>query len=181
VSATQPILRRLAEIDWGRRQDVRRLLETVTIGDDEARADAWGDLWDCVEHNGSIDESLLPAVPVLLALADWHDNPERVHAMVVLREIATADGVAPAHDHAQFAELREALAGGTRHLAARWRTESPEVRRALVWLLSAVPEMRIHYRSLIDETLPPEHRSAWEAQLIDPSDSPKLEDWVYRG
>jgi len=181
VSATQPILRRLDEIDWGPREDVRRLLETVTVGDEEARADAWGELWDCVEHDGTIDETLLPVVPVLLALADWRDNPERVHAIVVLREIATADGIAPAHDHEQFALLREALAGGTRHLAARWRTEPPEVRRALVWLLSAVPEMGVQYHALIDATLPPRHRSAWEAQLIGPADSPELEDWVYSG
>src|SRR4051794_17602908 len=181
VSTTQPILRRLDEIDWGPRQDVRRLLETVTVGDEEARADAWGDLWDCVEHEGTIDETLLPSVPVLIALADLHDNPERIHAMVVLREIATAEGIAPGHDHEQFALLREALAAGTRHLAARWRTEPPEVRRALVWLLSAVPETSVRYHALIDATLPPEHRPAWEAQLIDPTESGELEDWVYRG
>jgi hypothetical protein len=181
VRATSPILRRLDEVDWGPRQDLRRLLEIVTVGDEEARADAWGDLWDCVDHDGTIDETLLPAVPVLLALADLRDNPERIHAIVVLREIATAAGIAPAHDHEQFALLREALSAGTRHLAARWRTEPPEVRRALVWLLSAVPEMSVQYRALIDQTLPPEHRPAWEAQLIDPADSPELEDWVYRG
>jgi len=181
VSATQPILRRLAEIDWGPRQDVRQLLEMVTVGDDEARADAWGDLWGCVEHEGTIDESLLPAVPVLLALADWRDNPERVHAMVLLREIATAEGIAPAHDHQQFALLREALAAGTRHLAARWRTEPPEVRRALVWLLSAVPEVRVRYHDLIDETLPPAYRSEWEAELLGRSSSDMLETWVYGG
>ena len=181
MSASQPILRRLGEIDWGPRQDVRELLETVTVGDDEARADAWGDLWDCVEHDGAIDETLLPAVPVLLALADWRDNPERVHAMVLLREIATAEGIAPAHDHAQFAELREALSAGTRHLAARWRTEPPEVRRALVWLLSAVPEMSVRYHDLIDATLPAAYRSEWEAELLGRRDSDTLETWVYGG
>ena len=181
MSATQPILRRLAEIDWGPRQDVRELLETVTIGDDDARGDAWGDLWDCVEHEGTIDATLLPAVPVLLALADWRDNPERVHAMVLLREIATAEGIAPAHDHAQFASLREALEGGTRHLAARWRTEPPEVRRALVWLLSAVPEVRVRYHDLIDATLPPEHRAEWDAELLGRPTSGSLESWVYGG
>jgi hypothetical protein len=181
VSATQPILRRLGEIDWGPRQDVRDLLETVTVGGDEARADAWGDLWDCVEHEGTIDETLLPAVPVLLALADWRDNPERVHAMVLLREIATAEGIAPAHDHEQFALLREALAAGTRHLAARWRTEPPEVRRALVWLLSAVPEVRVRCHDLIDATLPAAYRAEWEAELLGRRSSDTLETWVYSG
>jgi hypothetical protein len=181
VSAAQPILRRLGEIDWGPRQDVCELLETVTVGDDEARADAWGDLWDCVENEGTIDETLLPAVPVLLALADWRDNPERVHAMVLLREIATADGIAPAYDHEQFALLREALSGGTRHLAARWRTEPPEVRRALVWLLSAVPEVRVRCHDLIDATLPAAYRAEWEAELIGRSTSDTLENWVYGG
>jgi hypothetical protein len=181
VNAEQPILRRLAEVDWGPRPELARLLETVTTGEAEARDEAWGDLWDCVEHDGTIDQTLLPVVPVLIALADWRDNPERVHAIVLLREIATAEGIAPAHDHEQFALLREALAAGARHLAVRWRTEPPQVRRALVWLLSAVPEMRLTYRDLIDATLPDEHRADWEAELVGRSNGATLESWVYSG
>jgi len=181
VSAEEPILRRLAEVDWGARADLARLLQTVTIGEGEAREEAWGDLWDCVEHDGTIDETLLPVVPVLIALADWRDYRERIHAMVLLREIATAEGIAPAHDHEQFALLREALAAGTRHLAARWRSEPPEVRRALVWLLSAVPEIAVRYHDLIDATLPPEHRATWEAELVGRSGGAGLEAWVYGG
>jgi hypothetical protein len=179
VNPAQLILRRVAQVDWKSRPELARLLETVTIGEDEAREEAWGDLWDCVEHDGTIDETLLPVVPVLIALADWRDYPERVHAIVLLREIATADGIAPAHDHEQFAELREALAAGTRHLAARWRTEPPQVRRALVYLLSAVPEMRVGYHDLIDATLPDEHRADWEAELVGRSNGATLESWVY--
>jgi hypothetical protein len=181
VSAAQPILRRLAEVDWGPRQDVSDLLAAVTVGDHGEREQAWGDLWDCIQHEGTIDGAVLPAVPVLVALADWHDYPERVHAIVLLREIATADGVAPTHDHEQFAELRAALVAGSRHLAARWRSEPPAVRRALVWLMSAVPEVRVRCHDLIDATLPARHREAWEAVLVGRSDGGELENWVYGG
>jgi hypothetical protein len=180
VSAARPILRRVGQVDWGPRQDLADLLTTVTIGEDDAREDAWGDLWDQVEHDGTIDETVLPTVPILIALAEWREYRERVHAIVLLREIATAEGVT-SHDHRQFAELREALSGGTRHLAARWRTEPPQVQRALVWLLSAVPEMRIRYADLIDATLPVEHREEWETELMVPSRSETLENWVYSG
>jgi hypothetical protein len=181
VNPAQLIMRRVGQVDWGSRPELERLLETVTTGEDEAREEAWGDLWDCVENDGTIDESVLPVVPILIALADWGDYPERVHAMVLLREIASADGIAPAHDHEQFALLREALASGTRHLAARWRSETPQIRRALVWLLSAVPEIRVVYHDLIDATLPDEHRAEWEAELVGRSNGAALESWVYSG
>jgi hypothetical protein len=181
VNSAEPILRRLAEVDWGSRQDLARLLEEATTGEDGARDEAWGDLWELVENDGTIDETILPAVPILIALADWHDYPERVHAIVLLREVAKADGIAPAHRHEQFALLREALAAGTRHLAARWRSEAPQVRRALVWLLSAVPEVRVRYHDLIDDTLPDDRRAAWEAELVGRSNGHTLEEWVYTG
>jgi hypothetical protein len=181
LAAARPILRRLAQVDWGSVDEMPGLLAAVTVGDDQTRAEAWWNLWDCVQHDGSVDEAVLPAAPVLVALGDWRGYPDRATAIVLLREIATADGIAPAHDHQQFADLREALAAGTRHLAARWRTEPPEVRRALVWLLTAVPEMRVSHHDLVAETLPPEHRPVWEAQLIEPTDSPTLESWVYGG
>jgi hypothetical protein len=120
-------------------------------------------------------------VPILIALADWHDYPERVHAIVLLREVATAEGIAPAHRHEQFALLRESLAAGARHLAARWRSETPQVRRALVWLLSAVPEVRVRYNDLIDATLPDDQRAAWEAELVGRTNGHALEAWVYTG
>ena len=181
MNAAQPILRRLGEVDWGPREDLCRLLETVTVGEAAAREEAWADLWDCIENDGTIDETLLPVVPVLIALADWHDYPARVHPIVLLREIACANGIAPAHSHEQFALLREALAAGTRHLAARWRSEPPQVRRALVWLLSAVPEVRGRYHDLIDAMLPDEHRAKWEAELVGRSNGDALEAWVYGG
>jgi len=81
----------------------------------------------------------------------------------------------------QFALLREALASGTRHLAARWRSETPQIKRALVWLLSAVPEIRVVYHDLIDATLPDEHRAEWEAELVGRSNGATLESWVYSG
>ena len=181
MSSAQPILRRLAEVDWGSAEDLRRLLETVTVGDRDSREAAWRGVWDQIEHDGTIHEDLLPAVPVLIALGDWREYPDRTHAIVLLREVATADGVEPAHDHEQFALLREALAGGTRHLARRWRSEPPQVRRALVWLLSAVPEMVVQYHDLIDATLPDRHRAEWESELLAQHDSDALEAWVYSG
>ena len=181
MNPAQPILRRLATVDWGSAQELPGLLETVTMGRHDAREEAWRELWARIEHDGAIDEDLLPAVPVLVALGEWRDYPDRVHAIVLLREFATAEGVAPAHDHEQFALLREALAAGTRHLAARWRSEQPPVRRALVWLLSAVPEIRVQYHDLIDATLPDRHRAEWDAELLDAPGSETLEAWVYSG
>lgn len=179
--AVRPILRRLAELEGYALEHLPAQLAAVTVGDAPTREEAWWEVWDCIRNDGAIDEAVLPAVPVLMALGGWDDYPDRVHAIVLLREIATADGIAPAHDHEQFADLREALAAGTRHLAARWRTELPAVRRALVWLLSAVPEVGVQYHALIDETLPPHLRPAWEAQLVESTTAPALKHWVYEG
>jgi hypothetical protein len=179
LNAARPILRRLAEVDWTSLDQLPGQLAAVTVGDRETREEAWWNLWDAVDHEGTIDEAMLPAVPVLIALGEWRDYPDRAHAIVLLREIACAEGIAPRHDRAQFAELREALAAGTRHLAARWRTEEPDVRRALVWLLSAVPEVGVQYHDLIDETLPPQLRPAWDALLVGNRSSEALEAWVF--
>jgi hypothetical protein len=153
----------------------------VTTGARDTREEAWWNLWDELRHDSTIDGSLLPAVPVLIALGDWRGYPDRPHAIVLLREFATAEGVGPGHDHTRFAELREALAAGTRHLASRWRTEPPEVRRALVWLLATVPEIGVQHHALIDATLPARLRAEWDAQLLGASDATALEDWVADG
>ena len=181
MAAARPILRRLAETEWGPVEHLPAQLAAVTVGDDVTREEAWWNVWDCVRHDGSVDAAVLPAVPILLALAEWHDNPDRPHALILLREVATADGIGPRHDHAQFLELREALAAGTRHLAARWRTEPPGVQRGLAFLLSAVPEVGVRYHDLIDATVPAHHRAAWEAQLVARSRAPELAHWVFEG
>ncbi len=181
AEAARPILQRLDEVDWAPLGDLPAQLAAITVGDDSARDEAWWNVWKTVRHDGTVDQAVLPAVPVLLALADWHGFPDRAHALVMLREIATADGIAPAHDHGQFAELREVLSSGTRHLASRWRMEPPEVRRGLVFLLSAVPEVGVRYHPLIDDTLPAHHRADWEAQLVESSRAPALAHWVFDG
>ena len=181
MAAARPILRRLAEVDWGPVEHLPAQLAAVTVGDAATREEAWGNVRDCFRHTGTIDEAVLPAVPVLMALAEWHANPDRAHALILLRDIATADGIGPAHDHARFAELREALAAGTRHLAVHWRTEPPEVQRGLAFLLSAVPEVGVRYHALIDATVPERHRAAWDAQLVEHSRAPALQRWVFDG
>jgi hypothetical protein len=181
ADAARPILRRLAEVEWDSVEHLPAQLAAVTVGDDATRDEAWWNVWDCIRHHGTIDEAVLPAVPVLTALADWHGHPDRAHALVLLREVATAEGIGPTHDHAEFADLREALAAGTRHLAARWRSEPPEVRRGLAFLLSAVPEVGVRYHALIDATLPAHLRQAWDAELVEPSRAPALARWVFDG
>lgn len=179
-SAVRPILRRLSELE----EEVPALaaqLAAATVGDDDTRAEAWWTLWTRAPRDQAIDEAALPAVPVLTALAGWPHYPDRVPALMLLREVACADRITPRHDHDEFAELREALASGIRHIASRWRTEPPEIRRALVWVLGAVPEVRVQFHALIDETLPADRRPEWEEQLLGASASPALESWVVDG
>jgi hypothetical protein len=183
---------------YGPAADVPAQLAAVAVGDDPTRDEAWWNLWSNIHHQGTIYEATLPAVPVLFALAAWHDYPDRSDALLLLREIAAADVVdvwrydddgVVVHDrerrHRLFAELRTALALGTSQIAARWRTEPEPFRRALVWLLSVVPEMRERYQPLVDDTLPAGHREAWEAELLGgPASDDEfdalvaLEEWV---
>jgi hypothetical protein len=206
--AARPVLHRIADIDWeglqhayGGAGEVRAQLAAVVTGDAETRGTAWWNLWGNIHHQGTIYEATLPAVPILVALGDWRDYPDRAQAILMLREIAAAEGVVVwrpgqdggiAHDrqrgHELFGQLRGALESGTRHLCSRWRSEPIEVRRALMWLLSTVPEVRVHYHALVDETLPAEHRPAWETEVAGypPTDDEAdaiiaLEEWVYAG
>jgi hypothetical protein len=191
VAAARPLLRRLAEVEWesldhayGAAGDVPGQLAAITVGDDATRAEAWWNLWGNIHHQGDIYPATLPAVPVLIALGNWRDYPDRAETIVLLREIARAEGVTNG-THDDFAALREAIAGGTRHLTARWRTEPPPVRRALLWLLSAVPEVRVDHHDLVVATLPENHRRAWDSVLAgDPASQEDfdavvaLEEWV---
>jgi hypothetical protein len=175
----------LAEPDWnavyhayGPASDVPAQLAAVAVGDESTREEAWWNLWGNIHHQGTIYEATVPAVPVLYTLAAWRDHPDRTQALLMLREIAAADGLevwrydadgeivrSRRRERLLFADLRTVLTAATGELAARWRTETDPVRRALVWLLSTVPEVRERYHELIDETLPAHHRRAWDIEL----------------
>ncbi len=62
------------------------------------------------------------------------------------------------------------------------------MRRALLWPLSVLPDMRADHDALITETLPGQHRRAWDLELADSADSQEdadavlaLEDWIHDG
>jgi hypothetical protein len=184
---------------YGPASELPAQLHAVALGDGETRDEAWWNLWGNVHHQGTIYEATVPAVRVFHELAAWRDYPDRVQALLMLREIAAAEGLVVwryddggeiVHDrrrqHDLFADLRTALTAAARQLCARWRTEPEPVRRALVWLLSVVPEVRHSYRPLIDETLPAGHRRAWDAEIAGypPSEAEAdavdaLEAWVH--
>ena len=185
-AVVRAILEAVRDADWGSlwhaygpATEVPAQLGAVITGDDATRDEAWWNLWGNIYHEGTIYEATVPAVPVLIALAAWRDYPDRAEGLTMLRQIGMAEGVSVwrydeagevvhdrARQHELFAELRGLLTTGARQIAARWRTEPEAVRRPLVWLLSAVPEARERYQSLIDETLPAEHRAAWERELV---------------
>jgi hypothetical protein len=204
-AGARAIVALLGDVDWGEvwhaygpATEIPGQLTAVIAGDDPTRDEAWWNLWGNIHHQGSIYEATVPTVPVLIALASWRDYPDRGEALLILRQIAAAEGVEVwryddageiAHDRDRqrelFADLRGLLTTGARQIAARWRAEPEGVRRALVWLLSTVPEVRERYQPLVDETLPAEHQAAWERELLGGPASQEefdamnaLEEWV---
>ena len=80
------------------------------------------------------------------------------------------------------------LTAGTAPMLDGWRSEPPDVQRALLWLLSVLPDLRTDHEDLVDETLPEQHRRGWELEIADAVDSQEeadavfaLEDWVHSG
>jgi hypothetical protein len=173
------LLRRVSAVAWGDLQhaygpagDVAAQLAAVIAGDDETRDEAWWNLWGNIHHQGTIYEATVPAVPILLGLAAWREHPDRAQAVLMLREIAAAPGGS--------VDAAPLLAG--------WRSEPPDVQRALLWLLSADPRLRADRQDLVDAVLPERHRAAWELEIADAADSEEeadavleLEDWVHSG
>lgn len=202
------LLDAVADVRWsdlyhayGPAADVPMQLRAVIVGDEETREEAWWNLFGNIHHQGTIYEATVPAVPILLGLAGWADYPDRALALMMLREIAAADGVHvwryDANDELvtlvdeqrrMYALLRPALRDGAAELLDGWRDEEPAVRRALLWLLSALPELHERYAALVADVLPARHRRAWELEISRSAESQEdadavfeMEDWVHTG
>jgi hypothetical protein len=172
-SAADALLERIGSVEWsalshayGPADDVPGQLAAVVAGDDRTREEAWWNLWGNIHHQGTIYAATRPAVPILLGIAAWQQHPDRGQSLLMLRDIARAE---EADD-----ELRALTADGIEPLLARWRDEPEAVRRTLLWLLTALPDLRARHGDLVAELLPPEHRRAWELELGGPS-----EDWSW--
>ncbi|MEY2512759.1 MAG: hypothetical protein QOJ89_117 [bacterium] len=188
---------------YGPAADVAMQLRAVIVGDEGTREEAWWNLFGNIHHQGTIYEATVPAVPILLGLADWVEYPDRALALMMLREIAAADGVhvwrygskdelvTLVDDQRRlYPLLRAALRDGAARLLDGWRDEEPAIRRALLWLLSALPELHERYAALVADVLPARHRHAWELEVSGSAESESesdgdaifaLEDWVHTG
>ena len=206
AAAVGPLLDRIAAVDWddlvhayGPAVDVPGQLAAVVLGDEPTREEAWWNLWGNIHHQGTIYEATVPAVPILVALAGRRDDPDRTDALMMLREIAAAEGVYVWRSGADEDEpvtleaeqdrllpvLRAAVADGADELLTGWRAEPEPVRRALLWLLTALPDHRARHQDLVDAVLPAEHRAAWATATGEGPGSQEdadavyaLEDWV---
>lgn len=206
--ATEPLLRQVSAVEggavyhaYGPATDVPGQLAAVIVGDDETREEAWWNLWGNIHHQGTIYEATVPAVPILFGLAGWREHPDRAEAIRMLREIAAAPGVYVWRHGAKndlvtvedeqrrlYPELRSVLTAGAAPILEGWRTEPPNVQRALLWLLSADADIRAERQDLVDAVLPTRHRPAWELEISGSADTEEEEDavvalehWVHSG
>ena len=114
MDEAERIERLIAAVDWGAVHDaygpatkVPGLLRAIAAGED-----AWFDVWSHVVHQGTVYEATLHAIPVLVAIAEWHGHPSRADAIEMLAAIATADDVGGTAASARSAAGR---------LLPRWR------------------------------------------------------------
>jgi hypothetical protein len=197
------VLAGIAEVDWealyhayGPAGDVPALLAAVTVGDDPTREAAWWELWGNIHHQGSVFEATLPAVGPLIKLATWKAYPDRVEALRLLREIARSEWVRVwrygadgqlVYDERRSREVRSALLGAVQQhadeLLGSWRQESEAVRRAQLWLLSALPAVVDRYRDLVAAVLPADYGELWRALLAGEELEEEQEDrlWELEG
>jgi hypothetical protein len=143
---------------YGAATDTPAQLAAVVVGDEPTRARAWWNLWGNIWHQGTIYSATAPAVPVLAAVARWSAHPDRVQAIVLLREIAAGEG---SNKTVVDAALAEALP----LLYSQWAAEPDLVKRALLWLLGVCPALRAAHPALVETVLPDEHRDAWNLIL----------------
>jgi hypothetical protein len=201
------ILKAISVVAWsdfqhayGPADDVKNQLAAVAVGDDATRKAAWWNLWGNIHHQGTIYGAAVPAVPILGSLSSWHAYPDRAQAILLLREIGAARGVvawhydtdnAIVHDEEAQQDLWVRLVSqmDQASLAAldSWRDDPPDVRRALVHLLTALPKQREQYGGLVEEVMPVHFRHAWLASHSE-LESPEMNDeideyeqWVYAG
>ncbi len=184
---------------YGAADDVAAQLAAITVGDQVTRQAAWWNLWGNIHHQGTIYAATVAAVPLLVRLADWTGYPDRADAIFFLREVAEAEGVVVwsydsdggiVHDDVRQAELTAQLEETVRHAAdhllSTWRAAPPDVRRALIFLLTSLPDLRSRWAELVDHDLPAELRAAWELEASGRREEiteeiEALERWAHTG
>ncbi len=206
VEEAVPILTAIARVEWGHvchaygtADDVAAQLAAITVGDHVTRETAWWNLWGNIHRQGTIYAATVPAVPLLVRLADWISYPDRAKAIFFLREVAEAECVVVwsydsdgdiVHDEELQAELTNQLRGtvhrSAEHLLSSWRTAPVDVRRALILLLTSLPDLRTRFVELVDQNLPTDLRAAWDVEasgqrevMTDEIDA--LERWAHTG
>lgn len=154
----------LAEVPWaqlhdayGPADDVPAQLLAVAVAPADVRALAWFELWGDVHHQGTVYEATVPAVPFLVEVARSPEHPDRVEALFFLREIARGDG-----SHAEV--VRRAVRREAEPIVAGWRREPELVRRAVLLLASAFPDLAVSEPGLV-ELLPAPLQQAWQEAL----------------
>jgi hypothetical protein len=179
-NAAAEIVKAIRAVSWnelfhayGPAGDVAAQLIAATVGDDPTRDAAWWNLWGNIHHQGTIYEATVPAAPVIARLAAWDTYPDRIQAICFLREIAAAEGVVVwrrdgdemVFDDERQQSLTSDLGRDARALSVSllqtWRSERPELRRALLWLLSALPDLHDQFRDLVEAVLPASQRTGW--------------------
>lgn len=142
-AACDDLAARLRAVDWshlehayGPADDVPALLLAVMVGADDVRADAWWELWANVHHQGTVYSATTPTVPFVSAIVRQVSHPDRVDALAFLHAVAVGEGP----DAGQVSRVVQDQA---RFLVPSWRQEPELVRRALLWLLSACPELPV--------------------------------------
>jgi hypothetical protein len=165
------IVAAIQAVDWanlshayGPASDVEAQLIAVAVGDDATRSAAWWDLWGNIHHQGTIYEATVPAVPIIGRLAAWRAFPDRVEAMAMLREVAADEEVQT--------DARDVARG----LLERWEEEPAEIRRALLGLLSALPELHDERSDLIERELPDRFGRAWGVVLRGPASQEEFDE-----
>lgn len=138
---------------YGTAGDVPALLYAVMVGTDPVRREAWWELWGNIHHQGTVYEATAWCSVYLAQLAADPGHPDRVNALAYLRAIALGDG-----RHAAL--TRDAVEEHLPRLLSGWQDEPELVRRALLLLVSAVPDRLRDYPGLTDQ-LPPELQPAW--------------------
>jgi hypothetical protein len=165
LPAVQAILEAIDAVDWPALShayhaatDTPAHLVAVAVGDERCRDLAWDELWGTIHHQGTVYSATVEAVPIFAAVARWQDYPNRAMALVYLRAIAVGDG-----DDA--AAVRQAVHEQVPRLMADEHKQPQDVRRALVWLLTAFPDHATFYGDLPGRLLPAEHRPTWTSML----------------
>jgi len=142
---------------YGPAIDLPALLYAVVAGAGETRPDAWWELWGNVHHQGTVYEATVRAVPFIGLVATAADHPDRVEAIAFLRAIALGDG-------SYKLTVRDAVRPLAQSLATASRNESQLVQRAILWLISAFPELLPSYQDLCI-LIPEPMRSTWDEVL----------------